>query len=149
MSELSAKDLPKRDQEVNTMEILKHGSMTATQAEMSPPKQMVVLELMPLPPVLELNAKDLQKRNIKVLLNIMVIHRHGLMIAIQAEMLQLKQMVELELMPQHLQELVSSAKDLPKRNLIALLSIMVTLKLGSMIATQEEMLQLKPTVELE
>ena len=120
--------------------------MTATLIEMLLLRQTEELVLIPLPPELESNARDSLREEERVLLNfnIMVIPRHGSMIAIQAEMFRLKPMVELESMPQLLQELVLSAKDLLKRNLIALPSIMVTPKLGSMIAIQEEMFQFKP-----
>ena len=148
-SELNVKDLLKEEEEAlhSIMVIPKLGLTIASQEEMLVLRQMVELVLMLQPLlVLVLNAKDLLKEEERVLLNfnIMVIPRHGSMIAIQAEMFRLKPMVELESMPQLLQELVSSAKDLLKRNLIALPSIVVTPKLGSMIATQEEMLQLKP-----
>jgi len=98
------------------METLKHGLMTATQEEMSLLKQMVELVLMLLFQVLELNAKDLLKENHKVLLNIMVTHRHGSTIATQIETSLLKQTVVLELMHQLPSVSELNAKDSPKED---------------------------------
>ena len=80
--------------------------------------------------------------------NIVVILRHGLMIAIQEEIHWPKPMVELEstLLPL---VLVSNVKDLLREEDRASPNIVEIPKLGSMTAIQEEIHWLKPTVELE
>ena len=75
---------------LNIMEILKLGSMIATQIEMSLPRPMVEQVLMQPQQVLESNVKDLLKAEEEVLLNTTEILRLGLMTAIQTEMFRLR-----------------------------------------------------------
>merc|ERR1719329_1624853 len=68
---------------LNIMEILKLGSMIATQIEMSQPRPMAEQ-------VLESNVKDFLKAEEEVLLNTTEILRLGLMTAILTEMFRLR-----------------------------------------------------------
>lgn len=152
-SELSARDSLKEDLRAllrraltvlpNTMVTLKHGLMTATQEETHTLRPMVEPVSMPLPLASESSAKDLHRREDRALLNIMVTLRLGLMIAIQEETHMLKLTEVLVLMPQLHQVLELNAKVSPRREDRASLSIMVTPRLGSTTATQEEIHTLK------
>jgi len=144
---LSARDSPKREDRasLNIMVTHKLGLMTATQEEILMLKPMVEPVSMPLLRELELNAKDLLREEDKASPNTMETPRLGLMTATQVETHMPKKMVELVLMLLLLQELVLNARDLPKREDIVLLNIMVTLKLGLTHAIQQEMSQLKRT----
>jgi len=155
---LNARDSLKEDQGalikrvltvwLNTMVILRLGLMIAIQEETHMPKPMEELESTPLLLELVLSVKDSPKREDRVLLNIMVTLKLGLMTAIQEEILMLKLMVEPVSMPL-LQELELNAKDSPKREDRASLNTMETPRLGLMTAIQEEILMLKPMVEPE
>jgi hypothetical protein len=148
--ELNAKDLLREEDKAspNTMVTPRLGLMIAIQIETHMSKPMVVLVSIPLLPELELNAKDLLKREDIVLLNIMVILKLGLTHAIQQEMSQLKRtQVEQELgrrdKKDHIQALASNAKDSLREDQRALLSLTETEMPGLKTAIPPEMFQLK------
>jgi len=95
--------------------------------------------------VLVLNARVSLKKQADP--NTMVTHRLGLMIASQEEIHGLRLLVAPVLVVLT-QELELSAKDSTRRKHIAWLSMMVTHRLGSMTAIQQEIHCFKPMVAL-